>query len=162
MRAGLGIDTAVGASRRLRFREVVEVASQTIVPTARSRELLRRADALLMEAAVTSAPDERFRISYLAALRGAGAMTAALVGGVGRSRNAWQQLRRVGPEFAARADYFADRSDLRAALEAGISREVSDAAADEFLGRVGEFLDQVERACSDEGAAGSGQMGMIA
>lgn len=138
------------------------MASPTIVPTARSRELLRRADALLMEAAVTSAPDERFRISYLAALRGAGAITAALVGGAGRSRNAWQQLRRVGPEFAARADYFAGRSDLRAALEAGISREVTDAAADEFLGRVGEFLDQVEQACATSGEPASGQMGLIA
>lgn len=138
------------------------MASPSIVSTARSRELLRRADALLMEAAVTSAPDERFRIAYLAALRGAGAIAAALVGGAGRSRNAWQQLRRVGPEFAARADYFARHSDLRAALEAGIRREVSEAAADDFLGQVGEFLDQIERACRGEGETPAGRMGMIA
>lgn len=138
------------------------MTSPSIVSTARSRELLRRADALLMEAAVTSAPDERFRIAYLAALRGAGAITAALVGGAGRSRNAWQQLRRVGPEFAARADYFAQRSDLRAALEAGIRREVSEAVADDFLGQVGEFLDQIEQACRGEGEGPAGRMGMIA
>lgn len=124
------------------------MATPTIVSNARSREMLRRAEALLMEAAVTSSPPERFCISYLAALRGAGALTAAVVGGTGRSRNAWQQLRRVGPVFAERADYFAGRSDLRAALEAGMTREVTDEAADEFFGKVGEFLDEVERAIS--------------
>ncbi len=118
----------------------------------RSRALLDRADRLLMEAAGERNPRERFRTAYLAALRGAATVLAATTASKGtreRTRNAWVLMARSAPEFVMWADYFADHSATRAALEAGITREVTDAAADEFFGRVGAFLHDVEDLISD-------------
>ncbi|SLJ82385.1 Uncharacterised protein [Mycobacteroides abscessus subsp. abscessus] len=61
-----------------------------------------------------------------------------------RSRNAWVLLQRAAPEFVMWADYFSARSELRAALEAGLDRDVDDTEADEFASRVGAFLHDVE------------------
>lgn len=109
--------------------------------------LLQRADGLLMEAAGESDPSERFRVAYLAALRGAGAvlaLTGADTAPRARSRNAWVMLQRAAPEFVMWADYFSGHSATRAALEAGLPREIDEARADEFYARVGAFLHDVE------------------
>ncbi|WP_228539795.1 SAV_6107 family HEPN domain-containing protein [Nocardia sp. XZ_19_385] len=113
----------------------------------RAGKLLKRADGLLMEAAGEEDPRERFRTAYLAALRGAGAVlafTGADAAPRARSRNAWVLLQRAAPEFVMWADYFSARSELRAALEAGLDRDVDDHEADEFYSRVGAFLHDVE------------------
>ncbi|GAB2673013.1 hypothetical protein GCM10027088_59500 [Nocardia goodfellowii] len=113
----------------------------------RAGKLLKRADGLLMEAAGEHDPRERFRTAYLAALRGAGAVlafTGADAAPRARSRNAWVLLQRAAPEFVMWADYFSARSELRAALEAGLDRDVDDHQADEFYSRVGAFLHDVE------------------
>ncbi|MGW0252595.1 SAV_6107 family HEPN domain-containing protein [Nocardia goodfellowii] len=113
----------------------------------RAGKLLKRADGLLMEAAGEHDPRERFRTAYLAALRGAGAVlafTGADAAPRARSRNAWVLLQRAAPEFVMWADYFSARSELRAALEAGLDRDVDDHEADEFYSRVGAFLHDVE------------------
>ncbi|MEV0250576.1 SAV_6107 family HEPN domain-containing protein [Nocardia sp. NPDC050712] len=113
----------------------------------RAVKLLKRADGLLMEAAGEHDPAERFRTGYLAALRGAGAVlafTGADAAPRARSRNAWVLLQRAAPEFVMWADYFSAHSDLRAALEAGLDREIDDHQADEFYSRVGAFLHDVE------------------
>ncbi|MEV0030983.1 SAV_6107 family HEPN domain-containing protein [Nocardia sp. NPDC050793] len=110
-------------------------------------KLLKKADGLLMQAAAETDPRERFRTSYLAALRGAGAVlafTGADAAPRARSRNAWVLLQRAAPEFVMWADYFSARSELRAALEAGLDREVDERQADEFSSRVGAFLHDVE------------------
>ncbi|WP_067849050.1 SAV_6107 family HEPN domain-containing protein [Nocardia lijiangensis] len=110
-------------------------------------KLLKKADGLLMEAAGEADPRERFRTAYLAALRGAGAVlafTGADAAPRARSRNAWVLLQRAAPEFVMWADYFSARSELRAALEAGLDREVDERQADEFSSRVGAFLHDVE------------------
>lgn len=122
------------------------------VPGDRGRVLLARADRLLMEAAGESDPRERFLTAYLAALRGAGAVIAALDPVKPRrgSRSAWVLLTKAAPEFVMWADYFADRSSTRAALEAGISRPVSTETADDFFTRVGAFLHDVEDLIGDE------------
>lgn len=109
--------------------------------------LLQRADGLLLQAAAEQDPRERFRTAYLAALRGAGAilaLTGADAAPRARSRNAWVMLQRAAPEFVMWSDYFSARSDTRAALEAGLPREVSGGQADEFCSRVGAFLHDVE------------------
>ncbi len=108
--------------------------------------LLDKADGLLLQAAGERDPRERFRTAYLAALRGAGAVlacTGADAAPRARSRNAWVLLQRAAPEFVMWADYFAARSELRAALEAGLDRDVGEADADEFASRVGAFLHDV-------------------
>lgn len=113
----------------------------------RAGTLLERADGLLMQAAGESDPRERFRTAYLAALRGAGAVlafTGADTAPRARSRNAWVLLQRAAPEFVMWADYFGAHSETRAALEAGLDRDVGVAEADEFRSRVAAFLHDVE------------------
>ncbi|WP_028477587.1 SAV_6107 family HEPN domain-containing protein [Nocardia sp. CNY236] len=113
----------------------------------RAGRLLERADGLLMEAMGESDPRERFRTAYLAALRGAGvvlALTGADTAPRARSRNAWVLLQRAAPEFVMWADYFSAHSETRAALEAGLDRNIHDHEADEFSSRVGAFLHDVE------------------
>jgi hypothetical protein len=108
-----------------------------------------------MEAAGEDDPRERFLAAYLAALRGAGAVLAATPGATAhrgtrdRTRNAWVMMARSAPEFVMWADYFAQFSDTRAALEAGISRRVTDREADDFYTRVGAFLHDVEDLVGD-------------
>ncbi|MFD3747563.1 SAV_6107 family HEPN domain-containing protein [Nocardia sp. NPDC058633] len=115
----------------------------------RAGGLLRQADALLTDSAWEHEPGERFRTAYLAALRGAGSMIA-LTGADraprARSRSAWVLLRRASPEFVMWADYFEAHSQLRAALEAGLDRAITDTQADEFCSRVGAFLYDVDDA----------------
>ncbi|MFI6869575.1 SAV_6107 family HEPN domain-containing protein [Nocardia sp. NPDC050406] len=113
----------------------------------RAGELLKRADGLLMQAAGEKDPTERFRTAYLAALRGAGAvlaLTGADQAPRARSRNAWDLMQRAAPEFIMWSDYFRAQSETRAALEAGLPREVDDTRAAEFASRVGAFLHDVE------------------
>ncbi|GGL04490.1 hypothetical protein GCM10011588_18820 [Nocardia jinanensis] len=117
------------------------------VQPGRAGMLLRRADGLLMEAAGERDPRERFRVAYLAALRGAGAvlaLTGADTAPRARSRNAWVMLQRAAPEFVMWADYFSGHSATRAALEAGLPRDIDAEWADEFSSRVGAFLHDVE------------------
>ncbi|MFE3194471.1 SAV_6107 family HEPN domain-containing protein [Nocardia sp. NPDC059240] len=112
----------------------------------RAGELLRKADGLLAEAQGEPDPAERFRVAYLAALRGAGAvlaLTGADRAPRARSRNAWVLMQRAAPEFVMWADYFTGQSETRAALEAGLPRPVDDRRADEFASRVGAFLHDV-------------------
>jgi hypothetical protein len=114
--------------------------------------LLARADRLLMAAVGEDDPRERFLAAYLAALRGAGAVLASTASqrrARERSRNAWVLMARSAPEFAMWSDYFAEFSDTRAALEAGIAREVSQRQADDFYARVEAFLHDVEDLIGD-------------
>jgi hypothetical protein len=102
----------------------------------RAGKLLKKADGLLMQAAGEEDPRERFRTAYLAALRGAGAVlafTGADAAPRARSRNAWVLLQRAAPEFVMWADYFSARSETRAALEAGLDRDVDNQEADELF-----------------------------
>jgi hypothetical protein len=122
-------------------------------PAARKHALLDRADRLLIEAMGEPDPRERFRAGYLAALRGAGAvlaLTSASAPTRAKSRSAWVLMARAAPEFVMWSDYFAGFSTTRAALEAGIHREVAPAEADEFCARVAAFLHDVEDLIGDE------------
>ncbi|WP_407984005.1 SAV_6107 family HEPN domain-containing protein [Prescottella defluvii] len=120
--------------------------------------LLRRADGLLSEAAGAAEPAERFRCAYLGALRGAAAVLAAAAGASSgrprrsQSRNAWVLLARAAPDFVEWADYFAEHSALRASIEAGVTRTVTDGDADAFYFEVGRFLTAVEEHLARGGA----------
>ncbi|MEU5842774.1 SAV_6107 family HEPN domain-containing protein [Rhodococcus sp. NPDC047139] len=119
--------------------------------SARAATLLRKADDLLSGAAGADSPGEQFRLAYLAALRGAGAVVAAaeVRSGTGPARrpvtrNAWALMARADESFVAWADYFADRSATRAAIEAGAVRAVEADESGSFYDEVGHFLHDVE------------------
>ncbi|WP_132472907.1 SAV_6107 family HEPN domain-containing protein [Rhodococcus sp. SMB37] len=129
--------------------------------SARAASLLRKADELLSGAAGADVPGERFRLSYLAALRGAGAVVAAAeLRGFHQpkrrpaTRNAWVMMMRADDTFAGWADYFADRSAARAAVEAGVQRVVDAEDASRFYDEVGRFLHDVENYLSAESGTG--------
>ncbi len=123
--------------------------------SSRAATMLRRADELLSEAAGTPDAAERFQLAYLAALRGAGAVLAVAEVRAGqsvrrtRTRNAWVLMTKADPGFARWADFFADRSATRAAIEAGITRSLPAEEVDTFYGEVGSFLHEVEDCLSD-------------
>lgn len=113
--------------------------------SGRAGALLDRADALLSQSVGAGSPADRFHSAYLAALRGAGAVLAEAPGGRRtRTRNAWILMADAAPDFAAWADYFAGHSATRAAIEAGMSRPLTDREADEFFLEVGRFLQAVD------------------
>lgn len=129
--------------------------------SSRAQTLLKKADGLLSAAAGAENAAERFRLAYLAALRGAGAVVAAAElrspkPGTRRpaTRNAWMLMMRADDSFAAWADFFADRSATRASIEAGVVRAVEGGDADAFYDDVGRFLHEVEAYLSREDGFG--------
>ncbi|MGC0364480.1 hypothetical protein ABH922_002464 [Rhodococcus sp. 27YEA15] len=110
--------------------------------------LLVKAGGLLTESLDAGHPADRFRCSYLAALRGAGAVLAGSVvtraSARRRTGNAWVLLAGASPMFGEWADYFAGWSDTRAAVETGVSVDVSSVDADGFFAEVERFLTAVE------------------
>lgn len=64
-------------------------------------------------------------------------------------------MARSAPQFAEWADYFAEHSALRASIEAGVARVVSDADADRFYAEVGRFLTAVEDFLAEIGTDGA-------
>ena len=114
--------------------------------TDHARVLLRRADALLEDAAGADDDAERFLTAYLAALRGAGAALALVEPAPkrGRSRNAWVRLASASPDLADWSGYFSGYSPIRSAVEAGASARLSPSEVDEFFRQVGRFLHAVD------------------
>jgi hypothetical protein len=108
--------------------------------------LTERARQALREAARADAPDERFRLAHLAALRTAGAVIAAhgRPGGRRRLQSAWLLVHSLAPEYAEWAVYFAAGARDRAAIEAGARAVVSARAADDQLRSAEQFLRLVE------------------
>jgi hypothetical protein len=127
---------------------VVSIGAKTSAPRpyARARMLLRRADAILGDAAGAPSAADRFLESYVAALRGAGALLDAVdpVPKRGASRSAWVRMQVAAPDFTEWAAYFSAYSALRASIEAGSADRLDEAEADEFFLQVGRFLHRVE------------------
>lgn len=113
-------------------------------PTSRAAlGLLRQAADGLAEAHRTEEPLLRYPAAYLAALRAAAAVLAVHARPAprrGSTRNVWQLLAEVAPEFAEWAIFFASCSDTRAAAEAGIARLVGQREADDLLRQSEEFV----------------------
>jgi hypothetical protein len=113
-------------------------------PTSRSAlSLLRQATEGLAEAHRQPDPLLRYPAAYLAALRAGAAVLAVRARPQpkrGASRNVWQLLSEVAPEFGEWALFFASCSDTRAAAEAGIARLVGQREADDLLRQAEQFV----------------------
>jgi len=111
--------------------------------------LLNQAWAGLAEARRDPSPDQRYVTAYLSALRAAAAMLA-LRGrphrGRARPTSAWVLLSSLAPEFREWAMYFAAGSTTRAAAQAGVTRLVSQRAADDMVRQAAQFADLVGEA----------------
>lgn len=113
-------------------------------PSAAALGLLRQAEAGLVEAERLVEPSRRFAAAHLAALRAGAAVLAVRaqpLGGRRGGRSVWQLLTRVAPELAEWAAFFAAGSATRAAAEAGITRLVTDRAADDLVRQAGQFVE---------------------
>jgi hypothetical protein len=113
------------------------------VPAALS--LLTQAEEGLREAELDRDAGRRFAGAHLSALRAGAAMLAVRAHPAGRrsGRSVWQLLVVVAPELAEWAGFFAAHSATRAAAEAGITRLVSDRAADDLVRQTGHFVDLI-------------------
>jgi hypothetical protein len=120
--------------------------TRTAAPAPTSRAalaLLRQAADGLAEAHRVEDPLQRYPAAYLAALRAGAAVLAVRARSQprrGATRNVWQLLAEVAPEFAEWALYFASCSDTRAAAEAGIARLVGQRDADDLLRQAEQFV----------------------
>ncbi|SIS20628.1 SAV_6107 family HEPN domain-containing protein [Williamsia sterculiae] len=116
-----------------------------------ARDLLSRADELVGQAVATTDHLERFRLLYVAALRGAGAALAVRENPGARrtSNSAWARLPRAVPSLAAAASYFAGMSRLRSDIEAGLDRTIGHADIVDIEGRVRGLLDDVDAVITD-------------
>lgn len=112
-------------------------------PSRGALGLLRQAAAGLAEAHREDDPLLRYPAAYLAALRAAAAVLAVRAEPGPRraaTRNVWQLLARVAPEWGEWATFFASCSDTRAAAEAGIHRLVPRRDADDLLHQAEQFV----------------------
>ncbi|MCW2543791.1 MAG: uncharacterized protein JWM40_1343 [Frankiales bacterium] len=108
--------------------------------------LLSLAHRGLQEAALATAPGERYSLAHLAALRAAAAVLAcrAVPRGKGRPRSAWSLLAEVAPELTEWAAFFASGAPKRAAAEAGMRGVVTPREADDLLRDAQSFLSVIE------------------
>ncbi|WP_309112890.1 SAV_6107 family HEPN domain-containing protein [Saccharothrix sp.] len=117
------------------------------LPPASAVSLLAQARECLREAEHTTEPADRFAAAYLGAMRSAAAVLA-LRGRPHRGRakptSVWVLLPRLAPELAEWATYFASFSPARAAVLAGITRQVNPRSADDLVRQAGQFADLVE------------------
>ncbi|HEX4250962.1 MAG TPA: SAV_6107 family HEPN domain-containing protein [Pseudonocardia sp.] len=113
-------------------------------PSAAALGLLRQAEEGLAEAEQLVDPSRRYATAHLAALR-AGAAVLAVRAQPAKprrgARSVWQLLTLVAPELTEWAAFFAAGSATRAAAEAGITRLVTERAADDLVRQVGQFLE---------------------
>lgn len=114
-------------------------------PAPAALALLKQAEDGLREAELDGDAARRFAGAHLAALRAGAAMLAVRAHPAGRrtGRSVWQLLVVVAPELAEWAAFFAAHSATRAAAEAGITRMVSDRAADDLVRQTGQFLEVI-------------------
>jgi hypothetical protein len=118
------------------------------LPPASAVALLKQAQDGLAEAERAAAPADRFATAHLSALRAAAAVLA-LRGRPHRGRakptSVWVLLTAVAPELREWAAFFASGSATRAAVQAGITRLVTQRSADDLVRQTGEFLLLIDR-----------------
>ncbi|MEJ2856138.1 MULTISPECIES: SAV_6107 family HEPN domain-containing protein [unclassified Saccharothrix] len=117
------------------------------LPPASAVSLLAQSRECLREAERAPDPADRFAAAYLGAMRAAAAVLA-LRGRPHRGRakptSVWVLLPRLAPELSEWATYFASCSAARAAVLAGITRQVTPRSADDLVRQTGQFADLVD------------------
>ncbi len=113
---------------------------------ASAPSLLTLAHRVIGDAALATAPGERYSLAHLAALRAAAAVLSCrtVSQGRGRPRSAWVLLAQVAPELSEWAAFFAAGAPKRAAAEAGMRGVVTAREADDLLRDAQCFLTLVE------------------
>jgi HEPN domain-containing protein len=117
-------------------------------PGSAALGLLRQAEKGLAEAERLADPSRRFAAAHLAALRAGAAVLAVRAQPSTRrrgGRSVWELLIKVAPELGEWAAFFAAGSATRAAAEAGITRLVTERAADDLVRQAGQFLAVIQR-----------------
>jgi hypothetical protein len=116
------------------------------LPNPSAAALVREARAGVADAQRETDPAQRYVTAYLAALRAAAAMLA-LRGrphrGRSRPTSAWVLLAKLAPELAEWAGFFAAGSATRAAVQAGVTRSVTQRDADDLVRQASQFTDLV-------------------
>lgn len=110
--------------------------------------LLAQAAHTLADAERQPAAGDRYSGAYLAALRAAAAVVAARAQPDGRRRrplSVWALLTALAPELREWASFFAACSRTRAAVQAGVTRLVTDRDADDLVRQAGQFVELAER-----------------
>jgi len=110
--------------------------------------LLSQAAHTLADAERQPVAGDRYAAAYLAALRAAAAVVAARAKPNARRRRplpVWALLAALVPELGDWASFFAAGSRTRAAVQAGVTRLVTDRDADDLVRQVGEFMALAER-----------------
>ena len=150
--------TVIPISRRM----ATQISPADAEPTAKAATLPgpaapmpRSALSLLSQAADTLATAERqtqagdrYADAYLAALRAAAAVVAVRARPDGRRRrplSVWALLTAHAPELREWASFFAACSRTRAAVQAGVTRLVTDRDADDLVRQAGQFVKLAER-----------------
>lgn len=123
------------------------MAAASETPRGSAADLLGHARTVLDQARASPDLGDRFCLAHLSALRTAAAVVA-LRGRPAATRRRlmpiWVLLRRVAPEHAEWAAFFAAGAPVRAAVEAGAVSAVSQRAADDQIRAAEEFLALVE------------------
>jgi hypothetical protein len=129
--------------------QVTTPAVPAFLPATTHAYLLRSAGSLA-EAVESDDVATRYACAHVAALQAAAALlaartTPALSGRRRPQRNAWVLLSEVAPELADWAAFFSAGAGKRAAAEAGSTRAVHAAEADQLVRDADRFLAVVEQ-----------------
>jgi hypothetical protein len=124
------------------------------LPPASAVTLLRQARECLAEAGRDPSPATRFATAYLAAMRAAAAVLAARGRphrGRAKPTSVWVLLSSLAPELREWAAFFAESSATRAAVLAGITRQVTQRAADDLVRQAAQFTELVDEIMYEDG-----------
>lgn len=110
--------------------------------------MLARARREFGEARTLSRADDRFLAAYRAAAHAASGVVLArsVLGGPSRPNSVWTSLAEHAPELRDWARYFTEASRWHNVAEAGLPGRITTGYAEEFVGRLGEFIALTERA----------------
>jgi hypothetical protein len=123
----------------------------TLVPAptpSSAISLLTQAAHTLADAGRQPVAGDRYTGAYLAALRAAAAVVAARAMPDDRRRRplpVWALLAALVPELGEWASFFAAGSRTRAAVQAGVTRLVTDRDADDLVRQAGQFIELAEQ-----------------
>lgn len=116
-----------------------------------SRALLKRAHRELDDALTQRSLREKFIRAHMAALRAAAAALALSPPETkrGKVKSAWVQLAELGPQWAPWVEFYTASAQTRAAIEAGLLREIAERDVEQAVQVASQFLHVVESHISE-------------